>query len=121
MAVESSKNSINSKQEIMERFAELSVKMTEVMKLSREIEQYMEMEQELSVQYQSDLSLACSSPNGRFSPEFKHVSEQIDKMNGQKIDIPFEQYDRYCYGYHDEYNLQPAWKQTDFIGRIFDL
>ena len=22
---------------------------------------------------------------------------------------------------HDEYNLQPAWKQTDFIGRIFDL
>lgn len=40
MAVESSKNSINSKQEIMERFAELSVKMTEVMKLSREIEQY---------------------------------------------------------------------------------
>lgn len=51
MAVESSKNSINSKQEIMERFAELSVKMTEVMKLSREIEQYMEMEQELSVQY----------------------------------------------------------------------
>ena len=46
MAVESSKNSINSKQEIMERFAELSVKMTEVMKLSREIEQYMEMEQE---------------------------------------------------------------------------
>ena len=70
MAVESSKNSINSKQEIMERFAELSVKMTEVMKLSREIEQYMEMEQELS--------------------------EQIDKMNGQKIDIPFEQYDRYC-------------------------
>lgn len=96
MAVESSKNSINSKQEIMERFAELSVKMTEVMKLSREIEQYMEMEQELSVQYQSDLSLACSSPNGRFSPEFKHVSEQIDKMNGQKINIPFEQYDRYC-------------------------
>lgn len=82
MAVESSKNSINSKQEIMERFAELSVKMTEVMKLSREIEQYMEMEQELSVQYQSDLSLACSSPNGRFSPEFKHVSD--------------EQYDRYC-------------------------
>lgn len=70
--------------------------MAEVMKLSREIEQYMEMEQELSVQYQSDLSLACSSPNGRFSPEFKHVSEQIDKMNGQKIDIPFEQYDRYC-------------------------
>ena len=91
MAVESSKNSINSKQEIMERFAELSVKMTEVMKLSREIEQYMEMEQELSVLYLSDLSLACSS-----SPEFKHVSEQIDKMNGQKIDIPFEQYDRYC-------------------------
>lgn len=29
MAVESSKNAINSKQEIMERFAELSVKMTE--------------------------------------------------------------------------------------------
>jgi hypothetical protein len=96
MAVESSKNSINSKQEIMERFAELSVKMTEVMKLSREIDQYMEMEQELPVQCQSDLGLACSSPNGRFSPEFKHVSEQIDKMNGQKIDIPFEQYDRYC-------------------------
>lgn len=96
MAVESSKNAINSKQEIMERFAELSVKMTEVMKLSREIDQYMEMEQELPVQCQSDLGLACSSTNGRFSPEFKHVSEQIDKMNGQKIDIPFEQYDRYC-------------------------
>ena len=42
MAVESSKNAINSKQEIMERFAELSVKMTEVMKLSREIDQYMD-------------------------------------------------------------------------------
>lgn len=37
MAVESSKNAINSKQEIMERFAELSVKMTEVMKLSRRL------------------------------------------------------------------------------------
>lgn len=95
MAVESSKNAINSKQEIMERFAELSIKMVEVMKACREMDQYLEMEQRLPKEQQSELCLACANPSGKFSEQFRKIAEQIEGINGHTIDIEFDQYEKY--------------------------
>ena len=88
-------NVTSNNEEMLARFAELSIKMVEVMKACREMDQYLEMEQRLSEEQQSELCLACTNPSGKFSEQFRKIAEQIESINGHTIDIEFDQYEKY--------------------------